>query len=170
MTLSAEEVLAARARALAQPPEEAPEVGEQLDLLAFVLDGERFAIEARHVDEVVPLPAPAPVPCTPPFVLGLIVHRGRALPVLDLDRALGGPGGGSHVEVVAVRAGELRFGIAIESVIGVERCEVARLGERQRYVRRVAGEPLAVLDLDALAADRILEVDDRNGNQGRLEA
>jgi purine-binding chemotaxis protein CheW len=166
---SVEEVLEARARALARPVEEAPEVGEQLDVLAFLLDGEPHAVEARHVTEVLPLPAPTPVPCTAPFVLGLIYHRGRVLPVLDLARALGAAGGGRHAEVVAVEAGELRFGIAIESVIGVERCEVARLGEADGYVRRVAGEALAVLDLDALAADGTLVVDSRNGDQGGLE-
>jgi hypothetical protein len=66
--------------------------------------------------------------------------------------------------VVAVA--DQRFGIAIEEVDGVTQCEAARVGEAERFVRRVDGEPLALLDLEGLVADGRLVVDDRNGNSG----
>jgi purine-binding chemotaxis protein CheW len=162
-------LLEARARALAQPLPETPELGPQLDLLAFAMAGERYAVEARHVLEVIPMREPTPVPCTPPFVLGLLNHRGRVLPVLDLAGVLGTESAAAHHAVVAVAVGDLRFGIAIEAVDGVTRCEAARVGPADHVVRRIEGAPLAVLDLDALAADGRLEVDTRSGNSGERE-
>ncbi|HWM10136.1 MAG TPA: chemotaxis protein CheW [Solirubrobacteraceae bacterium] len=158
------ELLEARARELARPLPVEPEVGEQLDVLAFRMDGARHGVEARHVLEVVPLREPTPLPA-PRFVLGLVNHRGRALPVLDLASVLG-TSGGAHAEVVVVAVADQRFGIAIEEVEGVTQCEAARVGEAERFVRRVDGEPLALLDLEGLVADGRLVVDDRNGNSG----
>jgi purine-binding chemotaxis protein CheW len=162
----AQSILEARARALARPLSEDPEIGEQLELLTFAMDGARYAVEARHVIEVIPLRPPTPVPCVPPFVLGLLNHRGRVLPAFDLGLVLGTGRGEAHAAVVAVEVGELRFGVAIEAVEGVASYEAARLSDAAHYVRRVAGEPLTVLDLEALAADGRLDLDDRNGDQG----
>jgi purine-binding chemotaxis protein CheW len=165
----AEQILEARARALAEPIPAPPDLGEQVELLAFAMDGERCAVEARQVLEVMPLRPPTPVPSTPPFLLGLVNHRGRVLPVYDLAAALGTGGGGPHATLVAVEVAGLRFGIAAQDVEGVTSCELARLGDPVSFVRRVAGEPLAVLDLEGLAEDGRLELDDRNGDHGGQE-
>ncbi len=70
---------------------------------------------------------------------------------------------------MAVEVAGLRFGIAAQDVEGVTSCELARLGDPVSFVRRVAGEPLAVLDLEGLAEDGRLELDDRNGGHGGQE-
>lgn len=164
-----QELLEARARELARPLPEEPEVGELLDVLAFRMHGERYGVEARHVLEVFALREPTPLPRAPAFVLGLVNHRGRVLAVLDLGAVLGTGGGAARAAAVAVAVGGVRFGIAIEEVEGVMQCEAALVGEPERYVRRIEGEPLALLDLDGLAADGQLEVDDRKGNGGGQE-
>jgi purine-binding chemotaxis protein CheW len=75
-------LLEERARILAQPlPDDGADLGR--DVVRFTLCGERFAVAAEHVLEALPLGAPTPVPGTPPFLLGVINHRGRVLPVLD---------------------------------------------------------------------------------------
>ena len=152
-----------RARALAKPLEEAPAPTEVLDLLVFSLAGERYGIEMAHVLEVVPLRELTPVPCTPPFVFGVVNHRGRILPVLDFRRLfeLAGQGITGESRVVAVEVGGMTLGIFAESVVGIVRVgahEVASppvtlTGNRQAFIRGVTGEMVAVLDLQALARD-----------------
>lgn len=166
-------ILKARAQALARPLEETTTLTEVLELLVFSLAGERYGIETAYVLEVVPLPEQTPVPCTPPFVLGVVNYRGRILPVLDfrrlLDLAEQGVAEGSRV--VAVEAGGMMFGILADAVSGVERIgahEVAPppmspTGGRQTLIKGVTGEMVAVLDLKGLARDPRITVNEGVG-------
>ncbi len=105
-------ILKERAQALARPQEEVSAPAETLDLLVFSLGGERYGIEAAHVVDVLRLRELTPVPGTPPFVLGVMNHRGRIVAVLDLPKLLELPGHGSAEDsrVVAVEAGGMSFG------------------------------------------------------------
>lgn len=94
-------ILRERAAALARPIEDAVADG-QVDMLSFDVAGERYAVEARHVREVVGLPDVTRVGGAPPAIVGVINVRGEVLPVVDL-RALTGVGTGgtsSHVLVL----------------------------------------------------------------------
>ena len=166
-------VLRARAQAVAKPPAAAPAPVEALELLVFSLAGERYGIEATHILEVVPALELTPVPGTPPFVLGVMNHRGRILPVLDLRRLLelGGQGGPAGGRVVAVEAGGMTFGVFGEAVLGtvtvgtheVAPPPVVLTGDRQALIEGVTGEMVAVLDLEALARDPRIVVNDAVG-------
>src|SRR5688572_7065199 len=85
-TSDAAEILRARARALARPPAHTQGAEAWLHVLEFRLAQERYAIETRYVREVYPLKDLTPLPCTPPFVLGIVNVRGRILPVVDLKK------------------------------------------------------------------------------------
>lgn len=121
-----QELLAARARALARPP--AREVDrDQLQLLTFSLGGERYAIELRHVVEVFRLSSLSLLPGAAAPTLGLAAWRGELLPVLDLRRILGLPAPGLD---------DLRFAI----VLGEERAPVAVLADAVNEVLSTARE------------------------------
>ncbi|MBI4610394.1 MAG: purine-binding chemotaxis protein CheW [Candidatus Rokubacteria bacterium] len=166
-------ILRERAQALAKPLEEAPTPTEVLELLVFSLSGERYGIETAHVLEVVTLRELTPVPCTPSFVLGVVNHRGRILSVLDLRRLfdLAGQGVTEGSRVVAVEAGGMRFGIFADAVAGTMRVGVHEVapppvtltGDRQAFVQGVTGEMVAVLDLEALAHDPRITVNEEVG-------
>jgi len=166
-------ILRDRARALARPVEEAPAPTEVLDLLVFSLTGERYGIETAHVLEVVPLRGLTPVPGTPPFVLGVVNHRGRILPVLDLRRLfeLAGQGIAKGGRVVAVEVGGMAFGIFADAVAGSVRLgadevappPVSLARDRQAFIRGVTGGMVAVLDLEALASDPRITVNEEVG-------
>jgi purine-binding chemotaxis protein CheW len=146
-------VLEERARALARPPAAEDDEDEQLDIVLFVLGGERFAVEAARVLAAAPLTAPTPVPGTPGVLLGVINQRGRVVPVLDLHRQLAPDAErGELTHVVTVAVDGMTFGIAAEAVLETtrERCAVGG----------VTGELVTVLDLEALAADPRLRIDD----------
>jgi len=60
--------------------------------LLFDLDGERYALDARDVAQVLPLVPVRPFPGTPPWIAGVIDHAGGPVPVIDLAMlALGRP-------------------------------------------------------------------------------
>lgn len=156
-------ILRDRAQKLARPLEEAPAPIEVLNLLIFSLSGERYAIETAHVLEVVPIRELTPVPGTPSFILGVVNHRGRILPVLDFRRLLelAGQGVTDGSRVVAVEAAGMTFGIFTDAVAGTIRVgadevtppPVTLAGDRQAFIRSVTRQMAAVLDLEALARD-----------------
>jgi purine-binding chemotaxis protein CheW len=160
---AATQILRARARALARPPEQAPAADTLLELLEFRLAQERCAVEIRHVREVVPLQDLTPVPCTPPFVLGVVNLRGRILPVLDLKKIFELPEQGltDLNWIVVVRGDDLEFGLLAEAIVGVRAVPVETLqpslttltGIRSDYLKGVTAERLVVLDLARILAD-----------------
>jgi len=83
------EVLAERARRLARVPADPLRGEEVLELVGFVLGGERYGIESRFVCEVARLSRLTPVPGTPAFVLGITNLRGEILALFDLRHLLG---------------------------------------------------------------------------------
>ncbi len=170
----AQRILAERARALAKPIEDAPTPSEVVDLLVFSLAGERYGIAAASIVEVIPLGELVTMPGTPRVVLGIVNHRGRILPVLDLRRVfdLAGESVPEESRVVAVEAGRVTFGIFAEAVAGVVRIAnhelasppvVIPTGDRGAFIRGVTGEMVAVLDLEALIQDPRLVVNDQVG-------
>lgn len=166
-------ILRERAAALARPLEEAVPPAEVVELLVFSLAGERYGIETAHVLEVVPLRELTPVPCTPPFVLGVVNHRGRILPVLDFRRLLelAADGVAEGSRVVAAEAGGMTFGVYADAVAGTVRVGAHEVGpppltlaaDRRTWIRGVTGEMVAVLDLDAVARDPRIVVNDEVG-------
>jgi purine-binding chemotaxis protein CheW len=55
-------------------------------MLLFELAGERCAVPAEVVREIVALAALTPVPTAPPSVCGVVQVRGQIFPVLDLGQ------------------------------------------------------------------------------------
>lgn len=60
-----------------------------LDLLTFSLDGERCALLASAVREVVRAALPTRLPKAPPIVSGVLNVRGELVPVLDIRQRFG---------------------------------------------------------------------------------
>ncbi|MBN1527505.1 MAG: purine-binding chemotaxis protein CheW [Thermoleophilaceae bacterium] len=163
-------ILEARARAAAVPPGK-PDESARLEVLAFALAGETYAVETCHVREVCQLRDLALVPCTPPFVAGVINLRGRILAVLDLRRFFDLPARGLTElnRVVVLRGGDDELGLLADSIEGVRSVAVSELQDglptltdaRARFLKGVTGRRLAVLDGGRLLEDAGLKVDDR---------
>jgi len=163
-------ILARRAATLAAPRPEAAAPSDVVELLVLEVARGRYGVETQHVREVLALDGLTRVPAAPGFVLGIVNHRGRILPVLDLGSLFGltREGGGERPRVVAVEAGGMTFGLMADSVVGVTRVGAGELrspptppGEGEPFVRSVTGDLVAVLALDALA--RRIVVDDEGG-------
>ncbi len=147
----AEEILARRARAVAAP--RAPETPEGIEVLAFEVAGERYALELAEVIQVLDARALAPLPGAPRWLLGAVVARTGAVPVLDLRQRLGLDGGGlaDVAQVVVVDHEGDVFGIAVEWLQGRLLVPRAGLAAGAGPIRWVAPDRLALLDLALVA-------------------
>lgn len=159
----AAQILRARARALARPPDHAPAAATWLDVLEFRLAQERYGLEIRYVREVHPLKDLTPLPCTPPFVLGIVNVRGRILPVLDLKKFFDLPEQGltDLHRIILVEGNDLELGLLADATVGVRSIPADTLqpslptltGIRSEYLKGVTAERLVVLDAARMLAD-----------------
>lgn len=132
-------------------------------LLVGVL-GRVYALPIADVIETMrPLPI-EPIAEGPPFVRGLSIVRGEAVPVVDLAGLLDERAGPPAERWVLVRAGDRRVALAVERVIGLGRLDPGELsalppllreahGERVRQVGRLDAALLMVLEAARLAPE-----------------
>ncbi|MBI2354347.1 MAG: purine-binding chemotaxis protein CheW [Deltaproteobacteria bacterium] len=162
-------VLRKRARALARQPMQ-EEAGDGLDCLEFLLTYETYAIEMRWVAETCPLRELTPLPCTPPFVAGIINVRGRIVSVLDLRQFFDLPQKGltDLNKVIVVHNGGMEFGILADEILGTRSIPLAEVqpplptltGVREEYLKGVTAGRTAILDGARLLADKGIIVHD----------
>ncbi len=110
----------------------------------------------------------------PPFVLGVSVIRGEALPVLDLARLFGGTSIGP-ARLVVVWAGQHKVALAVDRVIGIHRLDSSAMAAAPPLLSSMApdvvaslgpldGELLTVLRLSHLVPDDLwLLLQERGG-------
>src|SRR5450756_436407 len=123
-------ILEARARAAAKPPVK-PDNAQRLEILAFCLAGETYGVETCHVREVCQLKDLTGVPCTPPFVAGVMNLRGQILAIVDLREFFGLPARGLTElnRVIVLRGGATEFGLLADSIDGVRSVRASDLQE-----------------------------------------
>lgn len=168
------EILRARAQVLAQTPASAPAGHTSLEVLEFRLGRERYALETQYVREVYPLKNLTPLPCTPPFVLGVVNLRGRILPVLDLKQLFGLQDNGltDLHRVIVVGDDEMELGVLADLDVDVRSVPVESVqapmptlsGIGTEYLKGVTAERLVVLDMGRILADPKIAVHEEADN------
>ena len=158
------EILKARARALARAAKEKEATGDYLEVIEFLLAYETYAIESSSVREVYPLKELTPLPCTPPFVLGVINVRGQIVSVIDIKRFFDLPEKGltDLNKVIILQDQEMEFGILADVIQGVRTISVREIqpslptltGIRAEYLRGVTSDGLVVLDAAKILSDK----------------
>jgi purine-binding chemotaxis protein CheW len=89
------------------------------DTLVFSSGARVGALPLRHVHETMrPLPVD-PIAGSLPFVDGMAVVRGAAIPVVNLAKLLGDGRGGAVNRFVTVRVGDRTIALAVSEVLGV---------------------------------------------------
>jgi purine-binding chemotaxis protein CheW len=166
-------ILRTRATSLARPLPQPRAAAETLELLVFALAEGRYGVEARYVSAVTSLPELTPVPCAPAFVRGVVNHRGRILAVLDLRKLFELPKQEIREDssIVAVEAWGMSFGILADKVVGTVQCAASDLvpppaalpAARRLFLKGVTAEMVSVLDLEAMARDPRLVVNEEIG-------
>ncbi len=117
------------------------------------------------------------MPCTPPFIAGVINLHGQIVAVVDLRKFFELPARGltDLDRVIVLAGGGSELGLLADSVVGVRRVTLADLQEglptltgiRERFLRGITGQMLAVLDGASLLGDAGLKVDEKVATQTR---
>ncbi len=177
VAISEPQVLHERAQVLARKEMSETEVArcdaERLKVIEFRLAHETYAIEAAFVREVYPLKELTPLPCTPPFICGIVNIRGQILTVIDLKKFFDLPDKGltDLNKVIVVRTLRLELGILADEIIGVRFLAPDEIqsslptltGVRADYLRGVTSDRSVVLDAARLLSDEKLIVRDEVG-------
>lgn len=167
-------ILRARAKELAREAKAEKTTQESMEIVEFVLAYETYGFESSYVREIYPLKELTPVPCTPPFVLGIINVRGQILSVIDIKKFFDLPEKGltDLNKVIILHNNTIEFGILADVVLGVRTIPTEEIrpslptltGIRAEYLRGVAKERLVVLDAEKLLSDEKMivneEIDD----------
>lgn len=156
-------ILRERAQQLAREPQKEEAAEEQLEIVEFLLAYERYGIASSSIGEIHPLKEITPLPCTPPFVLGIMNVRGKILSVIDIRKFFELPEKGltDLNKVIIVRDEAMEFGILADAVLGVRQLKTGDLQPslptltdlRADYLRGVTEERLVVLDAGKILAD-----------------
>lgn len=131
--------------------------------VTFRLEEEKYGVNVMLVREVLKNTELAPVPGSPPFVLGIINLRGNVVTVVDTRKRFGLPlkEADEATRIVVIEMGEQVLGMMVDSV-----AEVVTLGESEieyapnvgndesaKYIQGVSNhgdELLILIDMDKL--------------------
>lgn len=166
-------VLRSRAKTLAREPERDGEAEEYLEILAFLLAHETYAIETAFIREVYPLTELTPLPCTPDYISGIINIRGQILTILDMKKFFDLPEKGitNLNRVIVVQQEDMALGILADEIIGIRNIPKSGLnpplptipGIHAGYIKGIDGEGLILLDMERFLNDRQLIVHEEVG-------
>ena len=161
-------VLEARARVLAREVEAEPEATDRIEVIEFIVAHERYAFESAYVREIYPLNELTPLPCTPPFVLGIVNVRGQILSVIDIKKFFDLPDKGltDLNKVIVLRSESMEFGVLADLIAGTRAVPVRELqpslptltGIREEYLRGVTADRTVILDAGKLLSDKKIVV------------
>ena len=164
------QILKARAHALARESTGGDVAAASIEVVEFLLAQERYGIETLYVREVYPLKDLTPLPCTPPFVRGIINVRGRLLSVIDLKPFFELPEKGltDLNKVIIAHTEAMEFGILADAILGVRRLPLAAMqpslptltGIREEYLKGVTQERVVILEARKLLLDNTILVHD----------
>jgi purine-binding chemotaxis protein CheW len=138
-----------------------PEVAlGEASVLMFLLAGRQFAVDLARVQHILDYQAPTRTPKRPPYVEGIIHHKGRYIPTMSLRKRLGVEGPGPVNPAILLLTGIGRdplVGVLVDQVLRVLSLTPDKVlappprvfGIRAEFIRGVAnagGRPVAWLD------------------------
>ena len=151
---------------------------EVVKLVTFRLGADAFAAEVSSVDRVLRYVAPKSVPDLPAWIEGVIEHRGKVIPIVDMRARIGLP----HVDpapttrILVMNTSDGFIGAIVDVVAEVASVPQVNVtpppplfrGLAAHFVRGIAkvGEQLVVI----LDVDRVLNSDDRIAFERAVES
>lgn len=167
-----QQILDARAEALARPLSVETPASETVELLTFSVGNEQFAIETRFVTEVIHDVQVVSLPGETGAIVGVTNLRGEVLAVMSLSGVLSVTPSSTPVPtgrwVLVVGTDQPRFGIAARAVTEVvavpngdivDCARAARISDC-RIVRGVTQDGRMVLDGSAIMDDERFVIDE----------
>ena len=166
-------ILKARTKSLARDEKKEELALESITVTEFMLANERYGIELNNIVEVYPLKDMTPVPCTPPFVLGIFNVRGRIQTIIDIKKFFDLPDKelSDLNKVIIVRARGMEAGILADVILGIRSIPLNKIQPtlptltdiRAEYMKGVTGDQLIILDVEKIFSDERFIVNEKVG-------
>ncbi len=152
------------------------QAGDERQFLTFLLAGETYGIDIRHIKEITEYATITQVPMMPEFIAGVTNLRGNVVPVIDLAVRFSGapvePGKRTSIIIIELPNGEslIQIGIIVDEVSEVLELTSSEIeppptfGARIRTdfisgMGRVNGLFLVLLDVEhVLSIDELSEI------------
>jgi len=170
-------ILANRAAKLADAYSQvADSTAQQVQLIAFGRGEHRYGVELRFLTEIRPLSTVTRVPGVPPFFSGVIQLRGDIIAVVDIAVLFGAsPSSVTDRFAVVVSSGDVAAALLADSVDDVVDLPAERIHpplttftqSRERYIRGLTEDGLALLDVERLLGDEWLRVRHESAEERR---
>ncbi|MFH1776567.1 MAG: chemotaxis protein CheW [Candidatus Omnitrophota bacterium] len=98
-----------------------------MKIVVFSVDSKEYAIDIRHVREVIRLKNVVPVPDAPAFVEGIITREGKVITLVNMQKKLGIGPGNTHRQdrIIVTQSNGHLIGIVVDNVIEVLSVESA---------------------------------------------
>jgi purine-binding chemotaxis protein CheW len=170
----AQAILDERAHAAAQAPADTLQAGAMIEVIAFDLGNERYALETNCIREVLRSRAVTPLPGTPDVLVGITNLRGQIVAVFDLRRFFGiaAPSSTEQSRVIVLGKERIEFAILVDAIhevmlVGVDAIREAPAsvgGIAREYLRGVTADAVIVLDGAVLLSDPRLTIDLAQGH------
>ncbi|MBT4485486.1 MAG: purine-binding chemotaxis protein CheW [Candidatus Latescibacteria bacterium] len=157
-------ILKERSKSLAREHESEETTGTTLRVVEFLLAQEMYGIELEYIREIFPFKHITPLPCTPPFVLGIVNLRGQILSVIDIKKFFGLPEKGitDIDKIMIISTDDMELGILAERITGERTIPLSEVqpslptltGIREEYLKGVTGDQLIILDALKILSDK----------------
>ncbi len=100
----------------------------ELELLVFDIGKELWAVDIRHVNEVVKVRSITRVPGAPPYIIGVFNLRGQIVTLVSLPRIIGIDQDTNEIDkAIVIESGDDVLALAIKDVLGVARVDGSKL-------------------------------------------
>lgn len=166
-----QKILKKRAELLAKSPVE-PEINSNIiEILTFKLNCEQYGIESAYIKEVYRFRDYTPLPCTPPFVYGLVNVRRRIISIIDLKVFFGMPSDeGLERKAIILSHGDMEFGLLCYGQPEIKKIHSDKLqsalptmtGIRQEFLQGMTADGIVILDGKKLLASKHMVVNEAN--------
>ena len=158
-----QKILKNRAKELSEELNENGAIGNQIEIIEFVLAYEKYGVESCFVREVYPMKEFTPVPGTPNFVMGIINIRGQIISIIDIKKFFGLPEKGltDLNRIIIAEYNGLEVGILADLILGVRNIALNEIQSslptlteiRSRYLKGITRDGIVILDIEKLLSD-----------------
>ena len=166
-------ILKTRAKILAREPKLEEAAESYLEVVVFLLAYETYAVETSYVREIFPFKEFTPLPCTPPFVFGIINVRGQIISVINIKKLFDLPdkGLGELNKVIILQTNDMEFGILADKILGTRSVPLVDIQPslptlkdiRVEYLKGVTGDRVVILDVIKIMSDKKIIVHEEVG-------